>query len=479
MFRPGQHTVFRTVVGYIVAFGLVTLALGEGTYLYARHTLARRLDGNIAERMDSLERAFARGGQAELLRAIDSYTDHGARTFGYVVMAANGAPLKQLDDVPRMPPGWGNVEFHDRDERAVDPARTLTHRLANGSTVTIVADRDFIEQYDAVTTGLLVALGAILFLIAAAGALSLERNVRRRIEALNETARAIFDGDLEQRVPITGRHDEFDAIASTVNAMLDRLACTLTEVRRVSSYIAHDLRAPIVRLRDHLQHGSLLTPGQMDMEAIERCEQIIRLFSTVLRIGEVDTAMVAHNAIEFDLSAMVSELADTHIAVAEDEGRSLSHVVEPGIHATGDRELIAQMLINLIDNAMRHTPVGSRIMVTLASNAGQAQLTVADDGPSLNADDRQRLIDQRRRQANRDRDGLGLKLASVIVAAHQGTILLQDNDPGLRVEVLLPLRLRLARGASAGKAPSDLEGASLQVSGTVSERTPRGAGGYA
>lgn len=461
MFRPARYSVLRTVVGYIAAFGLIMLALGEGTYLYARHTLARRLDSNISERMGALERAFARGGQAQLLRAIESYTDHGARTFGYVFFDAHGTPLKRLDDVPRMPPGWGDVEFHDRDERAMDPARTLTHRIADGSTVTIVADRDFIEQYDVVTTGLLVVLGAVLFLLAAAGALSLERNVRRRIEALNETARAIFDGDLDQRVPITGRHDEFDAIASTVNAMLDRLAWTLTEVRRVSRYIAHDLRAPIVRLRDHLQHGSPLTSGQMDMEAIEQCEQIIRLFGTVLRIGEIDSTVVARNAIGFDLSAMVSELADTHVAVAEDEGRSLSHLVAPGIHVIGDRELIAQMLINLIDNALRHTPVGSRIMVTLASTAQQAHLTVADDGPSLDADDRQRLLDQRRLHANRDRDGLGLKLASVIVAAHQGTIMLHDNDPGLRVEVVLPLRPRLARDAETRKAPSEMEDAFL------------------
>jgi signal transduction histidine kinase len=209
-------------------------------------------------------------------------------------------------------------------------------------------------------------------------------------------------------------------------------------------------------------------PGQMDMEAIEQCEQIIRLFGTVLRIGEVDSAMVAHNATEFDLSAMVSELADTHVAVAEDEGRSLSHAIEPGIHTIGDRELIAQMLINLIDNALRHTPIGSRIMVTLASTAERARLIVADDGPSLNAADRQRLIDQRRIRADRDRDGLGLKLASVVVAAHQGTIALLDNEPGLRVEVRLPLRPRLARKRETRKAPSTMEGAlhkTLIVSG--------------
>jgi signal transduction histidine kinase len=450
MFNPARHSVFRTVIGYIAAFGLITLVLGEGTYLYARHTLARRLDANIAERMDALTTAFARGGRSELLRAIETFSDGGARTFGYALFDARGTPLKRLEDVPPLSAGWANIEFHDRDERAVDPARTLTRRLADGSILTIVADRDFIEQYDVVTTGLLVVLSGVLFLLAAGGALSLERNVRRRIDALNQTARAIFDGDLDQRVPLTRRHDEFDAIAETVNAMLDRLSWTLTEVRRVSSYIAHDLRAPIVRLRDHLQHGSLLTQGQIDLEAIEQCEQIIRLFGTVLRIGEVDSATVAHNAIDFDLSTLVSELADTHVIVAEVEGRALSYAVVPGVHAVGDPELLAQMLINLIDNALRHTPAGSRISVKLATTADHAQLSVADDGPSLSADDRQRLIDQRRIHTNGGRDGLGLKLASVIVAAHHGTIALRDNEPGLRVDVSLPLRPRFVRGPRAG-----------------------------
>lgn len=439
MLEPARRTVLRTVILYIAIFGITSLALGEGAFLYARHELSRRLDLSMAKRMDELNRAYAEGGRLGLLIAIDRYTDHGARTFGYVLADAAGHRLRGMSDVAVLAPGWGQIDFQDKDEGATDPARTFTRRLPDGSTLTIVADRDYIEQYDAVTTGFLFAALALLFLVATGGALSLERKVRSRVEGLNQTARAIFEGDLEQRVPLSAACDEFDAIAGTVNAMLDRLSWTLKEVRRVSTYIAHDLRAPIVRLRDHLQHGSLANRGLVDMEAVERCEDIIRLFGVILRIGEIDSAMIAGTATEFDLSEMVSELSDAHVAVAEDLGRVLKHEVAPKIRMIGDRDLLAQLLVNLIDNALRHTPQGAQIAVTLTSDDTSACLIVADDGPGLSERERRQLGSPKARHGMRE--GVGLKLASAIATGHQGHIALQDNQPGLRVEIKLPLRL--------------------------------------
>lgn len=441
MREPVRHTVLRTVIVYIAAFGIASLALGEGAYLYARHELARRLDTRIETRMNQLKLAFARGGRPALLTTIDSYAGHSARTFGYVLVDARGSRIRTLDDLPQLAPGWGLIGFQDKDDGRVDPARTLTSRLADGSTLTIVADRDFIEQYDAVTTGFLFAAIALLFLVAAGGALSLERKVRSRIAGLNHTALAIFEGDLDQRVPISPAQDEFDAMAGTVNAMLDRLGWMLREVQRVTAYIAHDLREPLVRLRDHLQHGSARGDRRIDIEAVERCEEIIRLFGTILRIGEIDGRMIAQNAAEFDLSELVSELADAHIAVAEDSSHELTHEVSPDIRMVGDRELLAQLLINLIDNAMRHTPPGSHIEVTLEKRRGEARLIVADDGPSLTPERRRQLAEPRRRRPDEQvlREGLGLKLARVIASGHHGRLSLHDGRPGLRVEVILPL----------------------------------------
>ena len=444
MLEPARHTVLRTVVLYICAFGMASLALGGGAYLYARHSLAQRLDASMAARMDSLSQTFAARGRDGLLAAIDSYTQHGVRTFGYVLIDAEGRRLRRINDIPRLAPGWGLIGFQDKDEQRIDPARTLTRRLPDGSTLTVVADHDFIAQFDKFTTGFLFAALALLFLVATAGALSLEREVRKRIDSLNETARAIFQGDLEQRVPIGAARDEFDAIASTVNAMLDRMSWMLNDVRRVSAYIAHDLRAPLVRLRDHLQHGSPASGGTVDMEAIELCEDMIRLFGAILRIGEIDGAMIASTAAELDLSAIVAELADAHVAVAEDLGRSLTHDIAPGIRLIGDRDLLAQMLINLIDNGLRHTPAGSHVVVRLTHDARQARLIVADNGPSLSEEARERMADPHaRRIANpTTREGVGLRLAQVIATGHQGRLTLHDNEPGLRVEIELPLTLR-------------------------------------
>ena len=443
MREPARRTVLRAVIVYIAAFGIASLALGEGAYLYARHELVQRLDTRIVARMNELQHAFTKRGRAGLLAAIDAYANQGARTFGYVLTDRGGARIRSLGDVPRLVPGWGLVGFQDRDDGRIDPARTFTRGLPDGSTLTIVADRDFIEQYDAVTTGFLFAALALLFLVAAAGALSLERKVRDRVEGLNRTARAIFEGDVEQRVPISNARDEFDAIAGTVNAMLDRLGWTLKEVSRVTAYIAHDLREPLARLRDHLRRGPPATGGKIDIEAVERCEDIIRLFGAILRIGEIDGTMIARNAAEFDLSELVAELADAHVAVAEDSGRTLEHDVALDVRMLGDRELLAQMLINLIDNALRHTPPNSHVAVTLTRAADAACLVIADNGPGLNEERRRALSEPgaRRLGTPAARHGMGLRLAQVIAAGHQGRLALHDNSPGLRAEVMLPLDL--------------------------------------
>ncbi|HWI84975.1 MAG TPA: HAMP domain-containing sensor histidine kinase [Sphingomonas sp.] len=422
---------------FIAGFGLITLTLGEGAYLYARRQLASQLDANMRVRMESLERGYARDGRKGLIALIDDYTGRGARTFGYILTDPRGVRLRHLVGVPALAPGWSVIALPDHDERAVDPARTLTERLPDGSTLTIVADRDFIEQYDAVTTGFLCAALAVLFLTAAGGALWLERTVRRRITAINETARAIFAGNLDRRVPISVRRDEFDAIATTVNAMLDRMNASLNEVRRVSSYVAHDLRAPLVRLCDHLNRGG---PGQTDLEAIEQCENIIRLFGAILRIGQIDSALIAGNATEVDLSALVGELGDAHVAVAEDVGRTLVVDVAPDIRSIGNRDLLAQMLINLIDNALSHTPAGARIEVGLEGTNSGARLTIADNGRGIDVAWRERMNQNEGRPpvASEGRDRLGLKLVRAIVAGHKGTFMLKDNAPGLLVEIELP-----------------------------------------
>lgn len=463
MLNPARRTVLRTVILYIAIFGVTSLALGEGAFLYARRELANRLDLSIAKRMDELGQAYAAGGQTGVLTAIDTFTDRGVRTFGYVLTDTAGHRLRQLGDIPRLAPGWAELGFEDKDEGVTDPARTLTRRLPDGSTLTVLADRDYIEQYDAVTTGFLFAAIALLFLVAAAGALSLERKVRNRIQGLNDTARAIFEGDLDQRVPISPARDEFDTIAATVNTMLDRLGWTLQEVRRVTSYIAHDLRAPIVRLRDHLQHRPLARGTAVDIEAIEQCEDIIRLFGVILRIGEIDGAMIAATATEFDLSELVTELSDAHIAVAEDLERSLTHDVAPRLRIAGDRDLIAQLLVNLIDNALRHTPEGTHVAVTLSIVGDDIRLVVADDGPSLSEQKRLQMTAPRGQRNGVLREGVGLKLTAAIAIGHQGSLRLYDNHPGLRAEVILPLRPVRRHGAAYEKSASEQVGSALSA----------------
>ena len=444
----------RVVIVYIVAFGLLATASGAALYIVARHGLARQLDRNIENRMAFLTRAYDRGGLPGLRHVIDELSRRGARTFGYRLADRRGTVLEAVAGVPALPPGWGYVRFPDLDEDAVDPARTLTRRLPDGSTLTILADRDFVEQFDEATISFAICVVALLLALAAAGGFTLERHVRWRLRRLNETARAIFEGKLDSRVPVSDAHDEFDAVAMTVNTILDRLTTLLEEGRRVSGYIAHDLRAPLVRLRDQLEKTDsectdVASCHRGLQQAMELSDQAIRLFGAMLQIGEVDASLVAEVATRIDLSALVADLVEAHVPVAEDSGHRLVSEIAPGIHVTGDRELLGQAIVNLIDNGLRHTPPGSRIWVGLSRSNGLACLSVGDNGPSMTDAERQSLLAGGRRSSGDDPDraALGLKLVVAIVTAHRGSIRLIDNDPGLCFQIELPLdRERSAEG---------------------------------
>jgi signal transduction histidine kinase len=460
MDRVQRRTIRRLVVGHIVAFGMITLATGAGAYLVARHMQVRKLDANMSVRMATAEQTWRTEGLAGLDNWLDELSERGGH-FAYILATPGGRELRTVDGVQVKGEGWGFASFNDEDDFVVDPARTLTKRLPDGSMLTIVADRDFIEQFDAVVLGFLAFSVPLLLGTALIGSLSLESSVRRRLYDVNSTAEAIIEGDLSQRVPITGNRDEFDLLSATFNRMLDRIGALLGEVRRVTAYVAHDLRTPLVGLAGDLRAGRDLN---LDVEqcratlgrAADSADRLIELFGMILEIGEITSVRVRESGRLIDLTDLVENLAETHVSVAEDSGRTLSCSVQPGIYVFGVGDLLAQALINLIQNALTHTPPGTRIHIALDASDSIARLTVTDNGPGLpEADRRQILADDRLSQSagGSKRAAIGLRLINAIATAHHGTLRIEDAEPGLRAVIELPLgQLDYARPRSSASA---------------------------
>jgi signal transduction histidine kinase len=265
----------------------------------------------------------------------------------------------------------------------------------------------------------------------------------RRVDAVNRTARAIMDGDLSQRIPVVGPRDELGGLAEGLNRMLARIEELMESLRHVSSDIAHDLRTPLGRMRQRLETCRMKTRSKAEYEAaieaaIEDADGILKTFEAMLRIAQIEAGARRARFSPVNLSEVADNVAEAFGAVAEDEGKRLVATVEAGVAVTGDRELLTQMLANLTENALRHTPAGTRVDLCLERVNGEIRLTVSDTGPGIPPEERERVF-RRFYQLDESRStpgsGLGLSLVAAVAKLHNTTVLLEDNNPGLRVSV--------------------------------------------
>lgn len=279
----------------------------------------------------------------------------------------------------------------------------------------------------------------------AGGALA-SRRLFARILAVNRVASAVEGGDMRARVPDADRPDEFGDLARHVNAMLDRIERLVTGLREVSDRIAHELRTPLTRIRGRID---LLAAAKTDAEreeaaAAARAEvtATVQVFEALLDIATTEAEAGDRSALEsVDLAEVVADVADLYDAVAEERGIRLA--VEAGGPATvlGDRTLLARMIANVVDNAIKFSPEGETVAVRLSRPARHVVLEVADRGPGLDPAFRDRAFDRFTRGAATSAvpgHGLGLSLVRAIAIRHGAKIDLADGKPGLVVTFRLP-----------------------------------------
>jgi len=269
-----------------------------------------------------------------------------------------------------------------------------------------------------------------------------------RLDRVTQAAEAVAAGDLAWRMPLSGTGDEFDRLAATLNRMLDRIIRLLTNLRQVSTDVAHDLRTPMSRLRQDLEvvQRQGTTAGEYRRaisQALSDIDGILDIFAALLRIAQVESGSRRSGFRTVDLSAVALEVADAFRAVAEDDGRTLATDIAMGVAVEGDRELLVQMLVNLLENALQHTPASSRIGIGVASYDETASIWIDDEGPGIPFEERSNVLRRfYRLEGSRsgERHGLGLNLVAAVADLHGGSLSLSDNAPGLKVELTLPVR---------------------------------------
>jgi signal transduction histidine kinase len=336
--------------------------------------------------------------------------------------------------------GWSDVTY-PADARNPEGirVRVRVNDLGDGIRFAVGDDLLLIRDINRAIIGAFGWLLLVFFPLSLAGGLFLSRGFLRRVDAIRQTAEAIIAGDLAQRIPARGTDDDLDRLSNTLNRMLDRIAALIESLSQVSNDIAHDLRTPLTRLRNKLVAAQSLVSMSPAQKAsfesmIAETDEILDTFSALLRIAQIEAGTRRAGFQSVDLSETVANVAHAFSAAAEAEGKLLISDIQPGLTIHGDRELLTQMLANLVENAVRHTPIGSRIEIMFARKATGVVGSVADSGPGVPADERKRIF-RRMYRLERSRttpgSGLGLAVVAAIANLHGIELVVGDHSPGL------------------------------------------------
>jgi signal transduction histidine kinase len=318
--------------------------------------------------------------------------------------------------------------------------------LPGGFHLLIGRDVQVRAQLRALLTDALLWAILVVVAMASAGAFVVRSLFRRTLANVSATAAAIGGGDFTQRVRLSGRGDEFDQLAETINDMLDRMARLMEGVREVSNAIAHDLRTPITRARARLEDAGLHagTVGEL-RAAIERAiadlDDIVALFQALLRIAEIEAGSRRAAFAALDLTPLLADVAELYGAVAEEKGIALTVQAPERLPAFGDRDLIQQAVVNLVDNAVKFSPSGGAVVLRATLARAGVEIAVADQGAGIPEADRARAAERFFRgesARNTPGSGLGLALVQAVAQLHGGSLRLADAAPGLVAILTLP-----------------------------------------
>lgn len=442
MFRS---TSLRLAALYTFGFAFAVVVLGVIILLITRAAMAEQFDARIQVEAGALTEEFRSEGLQGVVQAVRD-RDNMVGALDYGLVAPGGAPLAGALATARVELGWSTIEIaeHEEVEGRPEHLRILSTSLPGGYRLLVGDDAERVEAVDgAVLRAFGWALLGVLIL-GAAGGYGLSRDIQRRLSAISGTAEAIIDGDLARRVPVRGSDDDLDRLAATFNRMLDRIAALMDSLRQISNDVAHDLRTPLTRLRQRLE-GSLVESSdaartQATEKALVDLDAILETFAALLRIAQIEGGARRAGFRTIDLTEIARTVVEAFAPSAEETGHRLKMSSEAPVLIDGDPELLVQMLVNLVENGLRHTPPGSTILVSADRQENRlAVLTVADNGPGVPALERPKLLDRfYRLESSRTTagSGLGLSLIAAVAKLHEATLTLSDANPGLKVDVV-------------------------------------------
>ena len=420
-------------------------------YLRTHDEAVSEMRQQVVEQDKVLADVYRSGGEPALLDAVQdtiSYADPQS-----VVALLDARGREQSGNIAglskaRLGDGYHNTFVRLRGQPTPRRAAVIMHRLPSGQW--LISGRiagEGLAFKQTLESSLLVALALAMLLGLACGVI-LANYVGSRVGSIVAVARRISRHDLTRRVPVSGGGDAFDRLGQQINAMLDRISGLMEELRMLTDSLAHDLRSPVSRLRS-AAHAAAETSDPAEQEellgsVIRQADALMRILTTVLEISRSEALTGRKQFNWFDLGELAAELSEMYEPLAEEAGVAVEYArpVRPA-PLYGHRQLLAQAISNLIENAVRYGSTGGEIQIQVNANGKLTRIEVADRGPGIPAElhgEALRRFGRLDSSRSKEGAGLGLALAAAIAHLHDGELVLEDNNPGLRIALELPLR---------------------------------------
>lgn len=458
LIRLFRTTAFRLSLLYVAVFGAAVFFAAGYIYWQTQASWSTQLEATLEAELRGLAEQYRTGGAQRL---IDTIAERSATPGNDLYLVTDSAGHKLAGNLRAVTPElWntvGPVIFTYRR-----PSVTGTeNRLAFATVLRLEGDfrlvlgRDIQDRQQLarqVQRAILIALG-FLTLAGAGGGLLIASRLLARIDGITEASKAILASNMSRRLPVKGSGDELDRLAAGLNGMFDRIERLMQGMREVSDNIAHDLKTPLNRLRNRAETAlnereDAGAAGYREAlkDIIEEADNLIRTFDALLNIARLEAGSRTVASEEFDVSELAHGAAELYEPLAEEKGLDIAVDAGEGVAMRGERQLIAQAIANLLDNAIKyspHTGNGARagtIGLHVSAKGGQVEIAVTDQGPGIASEDRERALRRFvRLESSRTTpgSGLGLSLVAAVARLHGGGVRLEDNEPGLRAVMTL------------------------------------------
>jgi len=444
-------TVFRLSLSFAAIFVLIfTIAIALIYYITFAE-IETQTDLELLHEMDELEIHHHTQDSAQLMIRVNDRERYGEH-LGHFYALLDGdrnyvSGNKELALLINSElENNGNIHYIEKEAEGgtEDTILRIAHKKLASDMYLVVAQESnsLYELREHTLSAIFYSVLITLFLALIIGT-HMGRLVLRRINKINEGMDQSVNTNFKQLIDVPETDDEFQALTLKLNSMLERIERLLSGMRQVTDNIAHDLRSPLSRMRSRLEVTLLQSRSEEEyknvmVQAVNDCDELLNTFNSLLSIAQAEAGVRGKDWQTINLGDLLNHLSELYEVIAEEKGQKFI-CSSSAVEVVGNKELIAQAVSNLIENAIKYTPAGGQIALELDNIDAHPIIRVIDNGPGIGEKDRERVLERFQRldsARSSPGNGLGLSLVKAVMTLHDAKLILSDNRPGLKVELI-------------------------------------------